>query len=161
MTRVPSFAGLKPASESGSRAKRHNRHVDTVQERTLRQALWRIGMRYRKNVTTLPGRPDIVFFGVRVAVFCDGDFWHGRNWEELRVRLAQGTNAAYWTAKIESNIERDRLNTALLEKQGWRVIRLWETDIKRDPRAAADMIREIVFERKGLRSTGGNRTQSK
>jgi len=104
-------------------------------------------LRYRKNVKTLPGKPDIVFGRARVAVFCDGDFWHGRNWKELKSKLRQGTNAEYWLAKIESNIERDRLNTALLEADGWSVLRLWETDIKRDPQAAAESVKKVVIER--------------
>ena len=104
-------------------------------------------MRYRKNVETLPGKPDIVFGRSRVVVFCDGDFWHGRNWKELESRLRKGTNAEYWVSKIHSNIERDRLNNSLLEADGWSVLRLWETDIKRDPQAAAKMVRDTVIER--------------
>ncbi|MBT9136198.1 MAG: Very short patch repair protein [Firmicutes bacterium] len=104
-------------------------------------------MPYRKNVGALHGNPDIVFARARVAVFCDGDFWHGRNWKELKSKLCQGTNAEYWLSKVESNIERDRLNNALLEADGWSVLRLWETDIKRDPQAAAELVREVVIER--------------
>jgi len=104
-------------------------------------------LRYRKNVETLPGKPDIVFARARVVVFCDGDFWHGRNWEEQKPKLCQGTNAEYWLSKIESNIERDRLNDALLNADGWSVLRFWETDIKRDPQAAASLIKEVVIER--------------
>ena len=111
-------------------------------------------MRYRKNVETLPGKPDIVFVRARVAVFCDGDFWHGRNWEEQKSKLCQGTNAEYWLSKIESNMERDRLNNALLEADGWSVLRLWETDIKRDPQAAAELVREVVIERNKVLERG-------
>jgi len=103
-------------------------------------------LRYRKNVKALPGKPDIVFIRAHVVVFCDGDFWHGHNWEEQKPKLRQGTNAKYWLSKIESNIERDRLNNALLEADGWSVLRLWETDIKRDPQAAAKLVREVVIE---------------
>jgi len=147
MVKSPSFTDLKPASEASSRAKRHNRRTDTQHEKMLRCELWRIGLRYRKNVETLPGKPDIVFARARVVVFCDGDFWHGRNWEEQKPKLCQGTNAEYWLSKIESNIERDRLNDALLNADGWSVLRFWETDIKRDPQAAASLIKEVVIER--------------
>lgn len=148
MTRkVPSFIGLRPASVASSRSKRANPRRDTMHELILRRELWRIGLRYRKNVETMPGKPDIVFVNARVAVFCDGDFWHGRNWKKLRPKLKQGTNAAYWSAKIATNIERDRRNNDLLEKAGWRVIRFWETDIKRDPLAAADYVKEVVDSR--------------
>lgn len=146
MVKSPSFTNLQPASEASSRAKRHNRRTDTQHEKMLRRELWRMGFRYRKNVETLPGKPDIVFLRARVAVFCDGDFWHGRNWKELKSKLSRGTNAEYWLSKIESNIERDSRNTALLEADGWAVLRLWETDIKRDLQAAAEQVREVVLE---------------
>lgn len=155
MVRSPTFAGLKPASQASSRAKRHNRRTDTQHEVLLRRELWRMGLRYRKNVGTLPGKPDIVFVRARVAVFCDGDFWHGRNWKEQKPKLCQGANAEYWLSKIESNIERDRLNTALLEADGWSVLRLWETDIKRDPQAAAELVKEVMIERYKVLERGG------
>ena len=154
MVKSPSFTDLKPASEASSRAKRHNQRIDTQHEKMLRCELWRMGLRYRKNVETLPGKPDIVFVRARVAVFCDGDFWHGRNWEEQKSKLCQGTNAEYWLSKIESNMERDRLNNALLEADGWSVLRLWETDIKRDPQAAAELVREVVIERNKVLERG-------
>lgn len=147
MVKSPSFADLKPASEASSRAKRHNRRTDSQHEKMLRLELWRMGLRYRKNVETLPGKPDIVFVRERVAIFCDGDFWHGRDWEEQKSKLSHGTNAEYWIQKIESNKERDRLNNALLEAEGWCIIRLWETDIKQDLKAAAKLIKEVVNER--------------
>jgi DNA mismatch endonuclease (patch repair protein) len=147
--KVPSFAGLRPASEVSSRTKRNNRRSDTQHEVLLRRELSRMGLRFRKNVEALPGKPDIVFSTRQVVVFCDGDFWHGRNWKTLRLKLDRGTNANYWSEKIASNIKRDRRNTALLEKAGWRVIRLWEKDIKRDPTAAAKLIRRVVDNRHG------------
>lgn len=147
MVKSASFTDLKPASEASSRAKRHNRRTDTQHEKMLRRELWRMGLRYRKNLEALPGKPDIVFVRARVVVFCDGDFWHGRNWEEQKSKLCQGTNAEYWLSKIEANIERDRLNNALLKADGWSVLRLWETDIKRDPQAAAELVKEVVIGR--------------
>jgi len=97
----------------------------------LRSHLWRLGCRYRIDVSNLPGRPDIVFPKARLVVFCDGDFWHGRRWAERRRKLRTGHNADYWVRKIGRNIERDRQNTALLEKAGWTVLRFWEGDILR------------------------------
>jgi DNA mismatch endonuclease (patch repair protein) len=143
--KAPSFKGLSPASETSSRVKRANRRHDTSPELLLRRELWKMGLRYRKNVEALPGKPDIVFVGTKVAVFCDGDFWHGRDWPTRRVKLEQGTNATYWLAKIARNIERDLSSVALLERDGWRVMRLWETDIKRDPHAAACCVRDLVL----------------
>jgi len=80
----------------------------------------------------LPGCPDIVFPGARLAIFCDGDFWHGRDWPIRRIKLKRGHNAAYWIPKIEGNIQRDLRNTALLESEGWCVVRYWESEIKGD-----------------------------
>jgi len=147
MVKSPYFTDLKPASEASSRAKRHNRRTDTQHEKMLRRELWRMGLRYRKNVETLPGKPDIVFVRERVAVFCDGDFWHGRDWEKQKSKLRLGTNAEYWIQKIESNKERDRLNNTLLQAEGWCIIRLWETDIKQDPQTCAKLIKEVVNDR--------------
>jgi DNA mismatch endonuclease (patch repair protein) len=140
----PSYKGLRPASEAASRSKRANRKTDTAHELLLRRALWRRGLRYRKHASDLPGRPDLVFRRARVVVFCDGDFWHGRDWEKLRAQLARRHNADYWLAKITRNRRRDADNTALLQRQGWRVIRLWETDVVANVEAAADAVSAAV-----------------
>lgn len=146
--KLPSFQGLQPVSETASKAKRSNRAVDTVPELMLRKELWKMGLRFRKNVKGLPGKPDIVFPGPKVAIFCDGDFWHGRNWEQLRTKLEAGANSTYWTAKIAANVERDTRSAKLLEQDGWQVLRLWETDIKRDVSAVALLVRDSVFARR-------------
>jgi DNA mismatch endonuclease (patch repair protein) len=159
--KVPSFTGLKPASEAASRVKSRNRRTDTLHELILRRELWRMGLRFRKNVESLAGKPDIVFPRAKVAVFCDGDFWHGRDWQARQEKLSRGTNAAYWLAKIGSNIERDLRNTALLKKAGWRVIRLWETDVKRDPLTAATLIKKAVDARLRSRLIGHITTKPK
>jgi DNA mismatch endonuclease (patch repair protein) len=78
-----------------------------------------MGLRFRKNVKSLPGKPDIVFPSVKVVIFCDGDFWHGRNWETLQEKLKRGMNADYWIAKIQRNMERDLNVNQLLEQNGW------------------------------------------
>lgn len=140
----PSFKGLVPVSEASSRIKRANRGRDTIPELLLRRELWRMGLRYRKNVQDLPGRPDLIFVRAKVAVFCDGDFWHGRDWPARRAKLERGANGAYWSAKIARNIERDFRNTTLLQQSGWHVVRVWESDIKQDPYAAACRVRDAV-----------------
>src|SRR5437899_1838735 len=88
----PTFRGLAPASAAASKAKQNNRSSDTLPELALRREFSRIGLRFRKNVASLPGKPDIVFLRARVLVFCDGDFWHGRNWRALRKKLLRGAN---------------------------------------------------------------------
>ena len=145
---TPSFIGLTAASDASARATRGNRNRDTSHELVLRRELWAMGLRYRKNVFDLPGKPDVAFPGAKVAVFCGGDFWHGRNWDTLHAKLAAGHNPGYWPAKIARNIERDRRNTEMLERDGWLVVRLWESDIKRDSKAAAVRVRDVVMSRK-------------
>jgi DNA mismatch endonuclease (patch repair protein) len=141
---APTFRGLKPASPDSSLVKQRNRRQDTQHEILLRQSLWHMGLRFRKNVDTMLGKPDIVFSRARVVVFCDGDFWHGRDWRTRKAKLSGGTNAAYWVAKISSNMSRDARTTEALEQAGWRVIRLWEGDIKKDPGTAARCVFEVV-----------------
>lgn len=144
MMRAPSFVGLKPASPQSVKSKQANRGIDTRAERQLRSAVWRLGLRFRKNVRKLPGKPDIVFVSARIVVFCDGDFWHGRDWHRLRRKLELGNNSSYWVAKIQSNIERDQRVSATLESDGWTVVRVWETDVLTCPTEAADMIQNLV-----------------
>jgi DNA mismatch endonuclease (patch repair protein) len=121
-----------------------NRARDTVHEKTLRGLLCRIGLRFRKNVVSLPGKPDIVFMRRKVVVFCDGDFWHGRNWQQLSAKLSSGANPSYWLQKIKTNRERDLRTDRLLREAGWTVLRYWETDINRDAGRIAQEIAQIV-----------------
>jgi len=128
--RSPSFEGLRPASQASSRAKQANHAVGTTHEKELRHHLWINGLRYRKNVSKLPGKPDVVFPMARMVIFCDGDFWHGRNWESLKKKLRRGSNPDYWIAKIRANMQRDLVNTRKLKQAGWKVVRVWEGDIR-------------------------------
>jgi DNA mismatch endonuclease, patch repair protein len=143
--RSPSFKGCKPTSaRATAAAKGSSKKTDTTCEVRLRSALWRAGLRFRKNVATLPGKPDIVFPRARVVVFCDGDFWHGRNWDERRERLSKGSNPDYWVAKITRNMERDREYAESLEANGWKVLRFWETVIRKETEAVAGAIIDVV-----------------
>ena len=148
--KVPSFKGLKAASVAASRAKQANRKYDSRHEIALRRELWKLGLRYRKYVAKLPGNPDLVFVGARVVVFCDGDYWHGRDWERLRAALSRRHNADYWIAKIARNRERDQEHTVRLTGDGWLVLRFWETDILGDLQGIAQRISQVVQERKML-----------
>ena len=114
---------------------------------SLRTALRQLHLRYHVAPKDLPGRPDIVFRGRLVAVFCDGDFWHGRDLDQRLEKLSGGHNPTYWLAKITRNFERDREHDAELRSLGWVVLRFWETDIKRDPAAVARTIEAIVRSR--------------
>jgi DNA mismatch endonuclease, patch repair protein len=142
--KAPKYDECRPASPAASRAKRRNRPKGTAAELLLRQALWAEGLRYRLHAKELPGKPDIVFRRQRLAVFVDGDFWHGRNWLQRREKLEMGSNADYWIAKIGYNIERDANNRHLLENMGWTVQRFWETDVLARPEeAAAEVARRL------------------
>jgi DNA mismatch endonuclease (patch repair protein) len=141
---APNYRRLQSASEAASNAKRRNLAKGTKPELLLRQRLWALGLRYRLHRSDLPGKPDLVFARQRVVVFIDGDFWHGRDWLERKARLGKGHNAGYWQAKIEYNMERDCLNTRLLERAGWRVIRLWEGLIRASADATAGVVAEAL-----------------
>lgn len=147
----PSYGGYRPASEASSRAKRANPARNTQPELLLRKALWRKGLRYRLAARELPGKPDLVFSKYRLVVFVDGDFWHGRNWERQKQKLARGSNGPYWLAKIAYNIERDRGIDAQLRGLGWRVMRFWEGDIRQDPEIAAAQVVEYVVQEEETR----------
>ncbi len=145
---APSFKGFTSASEASSRAKRRNTSTNTRAEIMLCRALSEHGLRYRRNVHTVPGKPDVVFTAARVAVFCDGDFWHGRAWPQLKRRLERRANAAYWIPKIAANRLRDARTRRLLTRAGWLVIRVWETDVARDAGAVAEMMKKAVAQRR-------------
>ena len=99
------------------------RSHDTKIEVILRRALWNKGYRYRKNYKQLPGKPDIVLTKYRIAIFCDGEFFHGKDWEVLKPRLEKSNNSEFWISKISRNRERDdEINKRLLF-EGWTVIR--------------------------------------
>lgn len=135
--RPPSFRSLRPSSAAASAFGRGNRQRNTEPELLFRSALRRLGLRYRTCDARLPGRPDVVFSRHKVAIYVDGDFWHGRNWKERKAKLARGANATYWVSKIERNRVRDRIVGRELRKLGWRVARVWESDVRRDPEAVA------------------------
>ncbi|MDE5998293.1 MAG: very short patch repair endonuclease [Muribaculaceae bacterium] len=101
---------------------------DTKPEMTVRRYLFSRGMRYRVNVKKLPGSPDIVLRKYGVAVFIDGCFWHGH--KDCKYYKLPSTNIEFWKAKIAKNIARDYVNNVDLELAGWRVIRIWECEIK-------------------------------
>lgn len=121
---------------------------DTSIEIKLRKALWHKGYRYRKNVPTLPGKPDIVLTKYKLAIFCDSEFFHGKDWEVLKPRLERGNNAAFWVNKISRNRERDDEVNKRLLFMGWTVIRFWGTEINKDVELCIKVIEETIFELK-------------
>ncbi len=140
--RAPSYLGLRPRSATTSRvASASSKKSGTTCEVLLWRALRKAGIRFKKNVASLPGKPDVVIPDARIAIFCDGDFWHGRKLRARLAALADGHNAEYWVAKIQRNVQRDRANARALRAAGWTVLRFWETKIREDPDAVAARIR--------------------
>lgn len=115
---------------------------DSEIEQILRRELWKRGLRYQKNVKTIIGKPDIVFKGKKVAVFCDSEFWHGYDWKNKNKEIK--TRREFWIPKIERNMERDREVTEYLEADGWTVIRFWGKQIKQNPISCADIVEDTL-----------------
>ncbi|MBR2408747.1 MAG: very short patch repair endonuclease [Lachnospiraceae bacterium] len=121
---------------------------NTKIEVLLRRALWAEGYRYRKNYKELPGKPDIVLTKYKIAIFCDGEFFHGKDWEVLKPRLEKGDNSEFWITKISRNRERDdEINKKLLF-MGWTVIRFWGDDIRKHTEECIRVIQETIFDMK-------------
>ena len=118
------------------------KNKDSKIEVLLRKELWSRGLRYRKNVNRIYGKPDIVFVGNKIAVFCDSEFWHGYNWEERKKDFK--SHQEFWIPKIERNMERDAEVTARLESEGWTVLRFWGNEIKKNTAQCADIIEKAV-----------------
>ena len=121
---------------------------DTSIEVSLRKALWKKGYHYRKNYSQLPGKPDIVFVKLKIVVFCDSEFFHGKDWDVLKVRLEKGNNSEYWTKKILRNKERDDQINKKLFFMGWTVIRFWGEDILKKTDECVKVIENCLFETK-------------
>ena len=123
----------------------------TRPELELRKALWHSGFRYRVNYKHLKGKPDIVFTKVKIAVFCDGDFWHGHNWalrgfESLDEELSSYSD--FWKKKITDNIIRDNATNKELLESGWLVIRIWESSINTDTSGCVKIVGDFYQMRK-------------
>ncbi len=114
------------------------KNKDSEIELLLRRELWKRGLRYRKNVKGIIGKPDIAFIGKKIAVFVDSEFWHGYNWEERKKDFK--SHQEFWIPKIERNMQRDIEVTQALNDMGWSVLRFWGKEIKKDVAKCADII---------------------
>lgn len=121
----------------------HVRDRNTAPEVRLRKLLWRAGLRYKLK-SILPGKPDLVFAGKKVAIFVDGCFWHRCPQHATFPK----TNSGFWRAKLDGNVARDRLVNRELRKLGWSVIRVWTHEIEHNPAKAAA---KIGFQIRGRR----------
>ena len=124
----------------------HIRSKNTEIECILRKALWKKGYRYRKHYSKIPGKPDIALTKYKIAIFCDGEFFHGKDWEVQRKRIEKSNNSGYWIMKIERNINRDEDVDRRLKAMGWVVLRFWGKDIKKSTESCIKAIEEAVFD---------------
>lgn len=121
------------------------KNKDSKIEILLRKELWNRGLRYRKNVKKILGKPDLAFIGKKIAIFCDSEFWHGYDWENRKKDFK--SHQDFWIPKIERNIARDKEVTEILQQQGWIVLRFWGKEIQSDVSRCADIIGASLRER--------------
>ena len=141
MGKSPPTNDLK-RSHTMSRVKNKNTSIEV----SLRKALWHSGIRYRKNYNKLPGAPDIAITKYRIAVFCDGEFWHGKDWDAKKPKIQ--SNRDYWINKIERNISRDYETGRLLYGMGWIVVRFWGMEIRDNLSGCVEEISDLIFQAK-------------
>lgn len=132
---------LKPPmtrSENMSRIRSKNTTIEVL----LGKAMWHLGLRYRKHDKTVFGKPDFIFKSKKIAVFCDSEFWHGKYLMEGK--HIPKTNAEFWIAKLNRNIQRDKDVNTFLEAEGWTVVRFWEEDIRKSPEICALSVKLLL-----------------
>ena len=118
------------------------KNKDTRIEVLLRKELWRRGLRYRKNPKSVFGKPDIVFQSLKIAVFCDSEFWHGYAWSATQDDIK--TRRDFWIPKIERNMQRDIEVNEKLKADGWIVLRFWGKDIMKKTQECADIVERTI-----------------
>ena len=116
-------------------------------ETILAKRLWHEGYRYRRNYKKLPGSPDIALTTYKVAVFVDGEFWHGENWEERKAKLKH--NREYWIEKIEENMARDKRVDGQLQEMGWTTVHFWEKQVLKHTDECLQVVLELLEKKNG------------
>lgn len=129
-----------------------NKGKGTTIELMLGKALFAEGVRYRKNNPKVYGKPDFTISRLKIAVFCDGDFWHGKDWESRK--HDHKTNRDFWHRKIERNMERDKEVNSRLGEEGWKVLRFWESDLKKNLRSCTQLILKEIHEHQLTKKPG-------
>ena len=132
----------KLTPEQRKKCMQSNKSKGTKPELVLAKAMWAVGLRYRKNSGSIFGKPDFSFKKYKVAVFVDGEFWHGKDWEQRKAEIKG--NREFWIAKIERNIRRDMEVTGRLKAEGWTVLRFWSNDVVKNTTYCAEKVKEIV-----------------
>ena len=133
---------MKKTPEQISYNMRQVKNKDSAIEIALRKELWKRGIRYRKNVSKVFGKPDLAFIGKKVDVLCDSEFWHGYDWENKQKEIK--SRREFWIPKIERNMARDHEVNERLESEGWIVLRFWGKEIKKNVSACAEIIENTL-----------------
>ena len=128
------------------------RSTNTKMEVLLAKTLFALGYRYRKNDKTVFGRPDLTFKKLKIAVFVDSEFFHGKDWVINKHRIK--TNRKFWWHKIETNMKRDIDVNRQLKKEGWKIIRFWSKDVSKNLRTCTKKIEHLIDKRKNAEQTG-------
>lgn len=115
-----------------------NKKKDTSIEILFRKALWKKGIRFRKNCKNIIGTPDVAIKKYRLVIFCDGDFWHGKDYHGVK------THKRFWDEKIKRNQERDLEYTIRLRDAGWTVLRFWESEIRKDVDSCVAIVMDTI-----------------
>ena len=136
----------KLTPEQRKKCMQSNKSTGTKPELVLAKSMWALGLRYRKNSGSIFGKPDFSFKKYKVAVFVDGEFWHGKDWEQRKAEIKG--NREFWIAKIERNIRRDIEVTGRLKAEGWTVLRFWSNDVVKDTTSCAEKVKEIIRARR-------------
>ena len=124
----------------------HVKNKDSQIELKLRKALWHAGFRYRKNYRAVFGCPDIVFLRLKIAVFCDSEFWHGYDWENRKHDFK--SHQEFWIPKIERNMARDKEVNERLQAEGWTVLRFFGREIKNNVDECVKIIAATIAAKK-------------
>ena len=136
----------KLTPEQRKKCMQSNKSTGTKSELVLAKAMWALGLRYRKNSGSIFGKPDFSFKKYKVAVFVDGEFWHGKDWERKKAEIKG--NREFWITKIERNIRRDMEVTGRLKAEGWTVLRFWSNDVVKNAGCHAEKVKEIIQARR-------------
>ncbi|HEX7367540.1 MAG TPA: very short patch repair endonuclease [Pelobium sp.] len=139
------FYTTKKRSETMSKIRAKNSKPELL----FRKALWRAHIRYRTHIKSLPGTPDIAIKKYKLALFIDGSFWHGYQWDKRKNELK--TNRGFWIPKIERNMQRDQKNRLLLENAGYTVMRFWEHEIQHNLEACINQVKLYIETAKAMK----------
>lgn len=134
----------KLTKEQRSKNMQAIKNKGTKDEILLAKALWRIGLRYRKNDKTVFGKPDLTFKKYKIAVFIDSEFFHGKNWQTEKYKIK--SNRDFWWPKIERNIQRDDMVNKELKMTGWKVLRFWSKEMRKDISSCISIIENAIQE---------------